>query len=84
MRGLQGVKEGEYVSDEHDDDNDESIDAIELPSADQLQHTSLMGFPLDTLNTLRLLMDEYINASHAERPMLWRNLLNYITAREFH
>jgi hypothetical protein len=84
VRGLQGVKEGEYVSDEHDDDNDESTDAFELPSAGQPQHTSLMGVPPDTLNTWRLLMVEFIKASDAERPMLWRNLLNYITAREFH
>jgi len=84
VRGLQGVKEGEYVSDEHDDDNDESIDAVELPTADQLQHTSLMDVPPDTLNTWRLLMVEYIKASDAERPMLWRNLINYITTREFH
>lgn len=73
------------MSNEHDDDDDiEHMDVFELPTMDQLQHTSLMGFPLDTLNTLRLLMDEYIDASDAERPMLWRNLINYITTREFH
>tara|TARA_R110000868_G_scaffold8983_3_gene45499 strand:- start:51 stop:269 length:219 start_codon:yes stop_codon:yes gene_type:complete len=72
------------VSDEQDDDNDESMDAFEFPSAGQLQHTSLMGVPPDTLNTWRLLMVEFIKASDADRPMLWRNLLNYITAREFH
>ena len=72
------------MSNEHDDDDSESIDAVELPTADQLQQASFMGVPLDTLNTWRLLMDEYIDASDAERPMLWRNLINYITTREFH
>ena len=72
------------MSNEHDDDDSESIDAVELPTADQLQHTSLMDVPPDTLNTWRLLMVEYIKASDAERPMLWRNLINYITTREFH
>ena len=74
------------MSNEHDDDDDdsESMDAVELPTADQLQQASFMGVPLDTLNTLGILMDEYIDASDAERPMLWRNLINYITTREFH
>lgn len=72
------------MSKEHDDDDSESIDAVELPTADQLQQASFMGVPLDTLNTLGILMDEYIDASDAERPMLWRNLINYITTREFH
>lgn len=72
------------MSNEHDDDDSESMDAVELPSAGQLQQTSVMGVPLDTLNTWRLLMHEYIDASDAERPMLWRNLINYITTREFH
>lgn len=73
------------MSNEHDDDDDiEHMDVFELPTADQLQQASFMGVPLDTLNTLGILMDEYIDASDAERPMLWRNLINYITTREFH
>lgn len=73
------------MSNEHDDDDDiEHMDVFELPSMEQLQATALMGLPPGTLDTWRLIMCEYLNANDAERPMLWRNLLNYITTREFH
>ena len=73
------------MSNEHDDDDDiEHVDVCELPSMDQLKDTVLQGVPPNTLDTWRILMCEYLNANDADRPMLWRNLLNHITTREFH